>query len=376
MLNIYAEAISIGIIIVILLRYAFPFRGRRTVVIPSSNDTVAGIHSILSPPHTSIEEQLLRRALPNQRLVRAFAVTNTFVSCDTGIRTDFRENADRLLHAAGDWRHLQDLASQAAELSLPLESIPYNTFIGGLTLRFVLVGLLQVPASIDSFDSADIDFVTRTITDLWALSKRPEQSDSARLDRLNHHLRILVPDREQYPNPLDFVIPAWETMWRVVAATVAHTRTDLAARQAFADLRDQPTFLQFRHVKNSGLSVGFIIAETLRLHPPSRHIYRSVENKLQIADIEGVQVSRSIWGENAGDFKPRRHAELTQEQKSSLMSFGYGQLKCPAVSWAPLASAIVVAEVLHRVDDAEYLLRAGGDLGRREGWEGWAVDKV
>lgn len=212
------------------------------------------------------------------------------------------------------------------------------------------------------------------------------------LESLNGHLRSWITD---YPNPLDFILPTFETMWRVVAVAVARSYKDIDALNSFEGFLTRPTASQFTLFEMGAPSVEAVIAETMRLHPPTRRIHRAEvapqssipflpnaltsfmqgKPRIHIADIGAVHRDADIWGGDADVFKPLRHhpGSLTAEQRESFMPFGYGKLKCVASSWAPHAAGLIAAAVLSTVSEGMQI-REGCGIGGREGWEGWAIE--
>lgn len=222
------------------------------------------------------------------------------------------------------------------------------------------------------------------ITELWAASKQPQTLDPSKLQQLKHDLDLLVsPLRaalpynvvdEDFGYLLDILIPSWETLWRVVAAAVAHTHTSSTYREVFSTyLSSRLHTADFRQNENTAdTSVEDVVLETMRLHPPSKHISRWVPSsglmpwtgRVHAACVLEVQTSTSEWGADASEFKP------TRERKGKpFMAFGVGPLSCKAKDWAPVAIAIIVADILEAVDYIE----EGQEIGGREGWVGWAV---
>ncbi|KAJ6567139.1 hypothetical protein B0H19DRAFT_1139613 [Mycena capillaripes] len=364
---------------------------------PTIHRNPAAIRGLLDPIGPSMDTLLHSRASPNARLVRAFMLTNTFVSADRAIHANFVRKSRSLLRSAPDWEHFTGVALQAVELSLPNISTPFPVFVHSVTLSTVIVGLLDRDADITALDLNDIQIVTNLITDLWILSKTPEQIPKHLLGMLNDRLRRLLPDLVEYPNPLDFVIPTWETLWRVVAVTLACVHTDAAACRAFQDLHDNPSPDQFYQPKLEGTapSVQNYICESLRLHPPVRHITRHIYKQsllttflpcfitarlppridTHIADIESAQ--RSAFWESDSPPDAYDAARFLREPKASdVLAFGAGPLKCVASTWAPMAAAVIVGAVLNRVDGMVHYIVRGDRIGGREGWDGWMVRKV
>ncbi|KAJ7700771.1 hypothetical protein B0H17DRAFT_1128627 [Mycena rosella] len=365
---------------------------RRTI----HHTTPEGIRRLLDPPPRLMGRLLRSRALPNARLVAAFKLTNTFVSADPTIHIDFVAKCIELFHIAEkDWPHFNCVAEQAVKLAIPDETIDFRTFVQSVTLSTVVVGLLDTTADITALAS-DVEAVGDLITQVWILSKKPEEIPPDLLAKLNDHLRRLMPDEVAYPNPLDFVVPVWETLWRVVGVTLAHVHTDIVARAEFQMLNDNPDLLNSREPKPDVTAPSAVdyINEALRLYPPVRHITRHTfkpsrltaflprflaarlppRTTPEIADIESTQRSAS-WGPNPDAYDAGRflhHPTLARD----LLAFGCGPLKCPASGWARGAAAVIVGAILNRVDGGAYEIVRGGGIGGREGWDGWLVQKV
>ncbi|KAJ7084873.1 hypothetical protein B0H15DRAFT_923543 [Mycena belliarum] len=365
------------------------------------HQTLESIRLLLDPPDTPKDTLLRSRASANARLVGAFHLTNTFVSPDPAVNSAFRTQSSRLLQAAQrDWRQFSDIALQAVEMALPDRRLnsPFDGFVATVTLSTIIVGLLEPHADIAALAANDLEIVSNLITHIWILSKKPEPIPPQLLQKLNDHLRHLIPDQLVYPNPLDFVIPTWETLWRVVAAALVHIHRDVIASEAFRDLIENPSFVQFRasRLARTSPSVEDYILETLRLDPPVRHMARKTvrQSKLteflprflagsippqeftEVADIESAQRS-AFWGDHPETFEAARF-RLDSESVSSgdLLAFGCGPLKCVASQWAPMAVAVIVGAILNRVDGSGYSIVHGRGVGGRQGWEGWTVCRV
>ena len=367
---------------------------------PTYSELIIKAKCILYYPGLKLEEYLKERSAANQRLVRALHLTNTFVSPDPAVHKAFVEHAHLLLKATKrrGWAHFQATAMDAVQWQLSLShdpSVPqlFDSFVRNVTLVIVLVGVLQLDKPIQSFCHEDVALVAKGITVLWAMSKKPDPIPPVLLEELTVHLRRLVGDDEQFSNPLDFIVPGWETLWRVVATTVAYSYSKKAMRTAFEDFNMRPSEDRFRGSQGSAdLSVEGIVNEAMRLHPPSKRIGRLkariwcpsfLENWIrpgftrvkQQADV--AQLLRcDIWGPDASEFRPSRHhpREVLPEQKQALgFVFGYGPLRCIARSWAPMAAGVIAGAILGRLEMNRYELQAGPNIGGREGWNGWVI---
>ncbi|KAJ6464075.1 hypothetical protein C8R45DRAFT_1025173 [Mycena sanguinolenta] len=385
-----AAVFSFFLLFTVLVAVSFP----RVIV----HDTHRSIRDLLDPPGSSLNTLLRSRASPNVRLLRAFHLSNTFVSSDPAIHANFLRKSRSLLQAAKkDWTGFNDIAQHAVELALPEQSIPFHVFVRSVTLRTIIVGLLNPHVNITSLVSNDVNIVTNLITDIWILSKKPAPIPEHLLEMLNDRLRRLIPDQDAYPNPLDFVIPTWETLWRVVAVTLAYVHTDTEARRAFLDLTDCPNPKQFQMtLDGASPSVENYMTESLRLHPPVRHITRHILRhsllttflpgviksrippriETYIADIESAQRS-VLWESDSSLPETFDAARFLREPKAcEILAFGIGPLKCAAMNWAPMAAALIVGAILNHVDGVSSYIVRGEHVGERTGWDGWMVCKV
>ncbi|KAI0255174.1 hypothetical protein BJV78DRAFT_749807 [Lactifluus subvellereus] len=347
------------------------------------------ILSLLDPPHCPINQLLSARAQPNTRLVHAFHLNNTFVSDDVGVRKQFLARAGEILR-----RHAQNfagfpdtvrgvVAGVASRLPSHHGTIPFARFVQAITLRLVVCSLLggNIPEESDE----GVVFVVEAINDLWALSKK--RATPMRPELLEHMSTYLLLWLPTYEHPLDFVIPAYETMWRVVAITVARAARDPAACAAFSAYLESPLDSQFGHFKNEGPSVEAFMCEVLRLHPPSRRLLRVAPSRfagfplwtrdIYVADLEALHRDMTIWGKDATIFDPMRFhpSRISYEQRRAYIPFSCGPLRCVAFREAPRFAAIVAASALETVceQNARHRLVSGEKLGWREGWEGWEV---
>ncbi|EKM56105.1 uncharacterized protein PHACADRAFT_257177 [Phanerochaete carnosa HHB-10118-sp] len=251
----------------------------------------------------------------------------------------------------------------------------YDTFMQNVSLLSILAGLFEV--SFEDVTIADLSIVARGINDLWKLSKTTDTLPPHMLSDINTRLRAWIPAQ---PNPVDFIIPAFETMWRVVAITVAYTHADPLARTVLHIFLTDPTAAAFTRSDSDTPSVEALITETIRLHPPTRRISRHVtagSTQVAVADIGALHRDKGIWGADADVYNATRHQHRTPEQAQALLGFGAGTLKCVASRWAPHAAGIIVATIADRIADGIEIVEGKGiGTGGRDGWEGWSVECV
>ncbi|EDR10786.1 uncharacterized protein LACBIDRAFT_315577 [Laccaria bicolor S238N-H82] len=389
----------VALIVSLFLRYFTAFFSSTV----HAHRSVASIRAFLHSPNKGIEELLTERAKANERLVEGMGLSNTFVSPDRTVHKAFTMQARELIKTPQarwtDFRHLTTQAIHAELANSESHGTLFDRFVQSVTLRVVLVGIMGVQTAVDSLDRESIVVVVEGITKLWSLSKKPSPASRKLLVDVKHHLRRLVLDEDTFPNPLNFVVPAWETLWRVVATAIAYTHDNPRLEKLFLEVYVNPKEEVFRAEGKDGVSVKGVVDETMRLHPPSRHISRvrprlgwswvpgallNVMEKLWpgtqfqrgYADVEEIQRS-SVWGEDAHVFDPARHStgRLWEGQAETMsFSFGYGPLRCIAASWAPMAVAVISASIFDCLEGGEYAVVPGPNIGAREGWRGWRIE--
>ncbi|KAG1827413.1 uncharacterized protein BJ212DRAFT_1565524 [Suillus subaureus] len=327
--------------------------------------SVRAVRTLLNPPDIPISALLRARSIPNQRLVKALGISSTFVSDDPGIHDVFTREAKVLITAVtakDGWSRLVDVTESCVNRFLDAESLDYATFVRSVTLSVVLAGLLGT--DIEDLDPADVAFVTKAINDRWAQSKSSTGLTTEVLDRINHHI----------------------IRW---AIAVVYSNRNCLLRDAFMTYNENPTDDQFRAFANEGTgaqpSVEAIVSEVLRLHPPTRHITRAVVvpwwkrpfvPSVDVADVEEAQKSL-VFGSDPESFNPMRfHASHSAPKRDQLYAFGHGKLKCVAASWAPPAAAVISAKIMAKLDGVAFTLQEGPCIGKREGWEGWSIERV
>ncbi|KAF9233432.1 hypothetical protein BU15DRAFT_53915 [Melanogaster broomeanus] len=349
--------------------------------------TAVSIRQLLNPSGASITALLQARAVPNQRLVHAFGLSSSFVSNDPKVHKDFGTTARSLIAGVGmKDRVLLHTTEESVIRFLPEQRIDYDTFMQCVIFWVILVGLFKVDP--DTLHHRDVVYVTDIINKRWTDSKTKDpmamrQDESLR--EITEHINGWVTERDQYPNPLNFILPAYETMWRLVAVAVAHVyrcRGNTLHHTVIA-FAENPTEEQFQTFPEEGQlpSMQSIMLECLRLHPPTRHIGRASEvpwwkkpfvPSIEIADIEAVHLS-DAYGENTSEFNPMRFHPSHTHGRPELYAFGHGKLSCVAATWAPMAAALMVAKIIEHMEGDRCALTTGPQIGGRSGWEGWSV---
>ncbi|KIY53283.1 hypothetical protein FISHEDRAFT_33691 [Fistulina hepatica ATCC 64428] len=340
------------------------------------------------------------RARANSHLRGLLRLTNTFVSEDANVHREFVSAMYKLIKPPTDWLSLRDIATLAVREALQgTESVPFDSFVGQVTLQTVCSGLLQSPPMPGIDRRGHFRGAARGITLLCLASKAAAATHlyttASRI--LHRDLRGLLPDATRFPNPIDYILPPYETMWRVVATLIVYTCHDPEYRQILYDLYEQPTSEQFVdhriYLNKPRVSAQDLVRETLRVHPPTKrvgrvmadscwihHILGLTRDVLHRADVEAAQRKANVWGEAPGIWRPERFIQGKGGAHSSaqLLAFGYGPGACIAREWAPMAIGVIAGAILYALEELsmEYSIVRGLRVGNREGWEGWEVKKV
>ncbi|CAG8427144.1 unnamed protein product [Penicillium salamii] len=239
-----------------------------------------------------------------------------------------------------------------------------------LTLRVVLLVMFD---KTDQDQIRDISILTlaQSINRIWIAQKGTSNEQVPRFEDdtpLQEALFDIFGMRNIEPgeNPLNLILPSFETMWRIVLRAVLEIgfvrRTEHPEWAKFlVSFAMEPTKRQFErenqfasassrsssrervtrssadtHIRDAP-SAKHLVLESLRLYVPTRRVHRAYQwsenlgpHAIISADIEGCHLRRDIWGDDANVFNPSRWLKLTQVQKEAFMPFGCVPFECPA----------------------------------------------
>ena len=234
-------------------------------------------------------------------------------------------------------------------------------------------------------DVESISTIAEKINSLWIQSKgreTPAKSDKQKIEEalaedkndLQNALANVIPrwDRvNRHKNSLNLILPAYETLWRVVLSGFLHVSFveggHLEWRAILAKFLAEPTVAAKNDtVHNEGIpkvSVDHIVAEALRLYPSVKRVYRQfrMDNKTGpedvAADVEKCQRNKTIWGEDADRYDPFRWNGASDKAKDSFMAFGVKPFLCPAKPvFGPMMIGILVAAFAGHVSSDDWYL--------------------
>jgi hypothetical protein len=324
------------------------------------------------------------RAKANARLVYTFGIDNAFTTVQSRRHCQFRTQVTTLL--TPDWVVISKAATdQAGQI--------YPGHLVSLVQSFVLKMIVHILFGRDlaALDNENVSFVAAEINRLWSESKVPHGAMAwAKHGKMHRALYQLLPDCDPL-NPqetaLNLILPAFETMWRVVFRCFIEVRYRGAEeRLGWTEalrvyLVDPCSQSDDACSGNRNVAVvRAIVCEILRLYPPTRHIHRHIECTGDLptratADIEGLHRDKGIWGEDASRFKPSRwtNASLDPTKLKEWMPFGGSPFLCPAKpDFGPRLISILVAALVVEFYDEKYELlkehpRGQKDIARFDG---------
>ena len=154
-------------------------------------------------------------------------------------------------------------------------------------------------------------------------------------------------DGDPTANPLNWILPGYETIWRVTLRCFVelNMRCHSEEREWHRVLDAfiaQPTRAQLFATNSADVSAINISKEALRLYPPTRRVYRAFRTSPQsdptdahgpgihAADIETLHRNTILWGPDATLFRPSRWAHLTGAQTKFFLPMGHRPFACPA----------------------------------------------
>ena len=305
------------------------------------------------------------RHKPNHWLIHTLSIVNPFTIPSTSLLNDFKnEVKNTLAHWIND-KHYVNLigtvrncveyrrasASQIC-LSKFVKQVTLDSFLSGiLNIRVDEQFLIEIPDLIiylwkhrdDQEAHHRLQTLISSQSDTFSQSKFWKQIQTILSNHSNTISTIATNEfDEKIHNPLNIIVPGWETMWRVVFYSLLEL---LRHRELLDELRIQLNNPSVSY-KNCQL-LERIIKEILRLYPPTKNIYRYNEktNENVCIQVQAIHRNEKIWGANALEFYPDRFKQkLTDKQKDAYLPFS---ISCPARhGFAYAFAGAIIAEIL------------------------------
>jgi hypothetical protein len=348
-----------------------------------------------------------KRSKPNYRLVTAFGIDNAFTTFDQGYHDEFKRKIEAILEKNNNPDSRNQLAQKASfliqeyikERQVAKRSMPL--------VKLIQVHVFKTVVAIFFPNEREIDIehaerITSLMNSLWYDSKNPIKLALAKYSpghssiaweraELHRLLRYVfqdalrnIPRFDPIPprdNPLNVLLPGYMGLFRVVLRCFLEVRFRHSldnrprwqmCKGLFQKFNNKPDDNAWNAPNEAGISVQMIIAETLRLYPPTRRIYMQQENKWRVdaVDIETLHRVGDIWGPYPLRFDPTRWIKedgkvLDVVDTKEYMPFGSkGALisRCPSRRrGGPKLIAVIVGALLQEIDDNWHLELEKGD---------------
>ncbi|PHH62306.1 hypothetical protein CDD82_2021 [Ophiocordyceps australis] len=311
---------------------------------------------------SSLSDRLRLRAGPNARLITAFGIHNSLTTTNESEHKQFLKLAVRAIKSARQdvWHQLDRCALSLLTSELAAaDQGKINLERTARIMCFEAVLQLFFSDKYVGFNADAADGATSIINMLWLESKKePDEASllfqKRQLDTLHLFLDQLVPGHDK--DALALIIPAYETLWRVVLLAYVHV--------AFRHIDDETSSLLARITQKMNKNghqplpldtdADRFAREALRLYPPTKRIYRASRFRQAAADVESLHHDEEIWGSDALQFRPSRFSRLSKHQTEAYMPFGAGPNICPAASgFGRKIIVVLVMALLNRLGTKE-----------------------
>ncbi|KAI0137701.1 cytochrome P450 [Hypoxylon sp. NC0597] len=322
--------------------------------------------SFLGP--NNLSDRLASRATPNERLTEAFGIQNSFTTTCPTIYTHSVTTARSVIQTmdSNKWIDFFHVAEAVLDRVVnPLGEFETPVYLVTIVRPLVFIAMLHPFFSVEPTQISldDVGEATDMINLLWMESKKTSRTGLHEYQqRLQAALQRILPHCfpcRQEKHPLNIIIPAYETMWRVVLLTYVSAGFRVKDRETAEQFRqvveDCPRYFN-KEIDSDVLEVALNFAkEGLRLYPPTKRIRRTAPSDplnvqgdphVVAADVEKCHRDARIWGPDAKAFRPSRFRELTDAMKEAYMPFGAGKHQCPTASKFGYRAIIVLVVAL------------------------------
>ncbi|KAL9019549.1 MAG: hypothetical protein Q9185_003169 [Variospora sp. 1 TL-2023] len=215
--------------------------------------------------------------------------------------------------------------------------------------------------------------ISKNINLLWIQSKSQNGGNQSNdFEILQNDLKHLGLEwANSKDNPLNLLLPVYETLWRVVARclieVVFRPSADPEWLLLLETFRADPTsenFSKCQSGQEDRVSVSFLVKEALRLYPPTRRIYRQVhltskkDPEVVAVDIEACHRLPQVWGDDGHRYRPARWNSADENMRRAFMPFGGSPWICPANSnFGPMMIGVLVATFASNISAEEWELQ-------------------
>lgn len=270
------------------------------------------------------------RAKANDHLRRSFGIMNPFVIGDEMFHDKYVKIVRQRVGSTLDWSAVVDVVVATAS------QIPTMTGISDIRsgIRIIVMSVALEIVGVNGYSLEQLTRVSELINILWIHAKRGVSTSPLRnelyaiLQQWQHDDFVQelarVSSIRDSPALLSVLIPAYETMYRVVLPLIYHTHGTIAFHQF---LSPNVSFSQLSAGTGQGYPYLALIQETLRLYPVVKRIKRSTFWEDIAIDVEAIHLDSTTW-ENSTDFDPERWTRVSC--RGGFIPFGAGPGRCVA----------------------------------------------
>jgi hypothetical protein len=269
------------------------------------------------------------RAKANTHLRHAFGIMNPFVSKDQSFHDIYIQRVQHRLHGPStNWSTVVTSAQVAAE-QLHNMTTPEEIRVG---IRMVVMSVALHIIGVTEFSSSEVIRVGEIINVIWIRAKTGDETSLLQKEvyailrqwKSDSFIRGLagISDVTTERAILSILIPAYETMYRVVLPMVYHTHKRISFERF---VTPNVSIAELRSTTEEGYTFLTLIRETLRLYPVVKRIKRSMELGDVAVDVEAIHLSG--W-ECPEEFIPSRW--MGGGDRGGFMPFGSGRGRCVA----------------------------------------------
>ncbi|KAI5286713.1 hypothetical protein KEM54_006568 [Ascosphaera aggregata] len=364
------------------MRFHRKHRSPTSVLQHQSLDSMKTCKAIIKAVHvpgvgTNLLPPALARAVPNKRLQRAFGIENAFTSDDIEFIRSFRQDIVSLLAVQDDgWSEIRHLLYDTirSRIEDSKEFINLAILTQSLAMRLALKVIFGT--DISQVLEADVATVANATNRIWLESKSREVDDITPVvehSEVQDALRRLCPRSDpldRFQNPMNKILPAFETMWRVSLRLFLEARENQVWTRELVQYAQAPTKENFQRSNDDSaqlhISAKDIVIEALRLYPPTRRVHRQFRTSAtpnisttERGDIETAHLQESFWGNDAKKFDPSRWRRNSYDY-SDILTFGTGAFTCPAKHvFAPRAVGLLAGLLLAAFEDKSLYVHVG-----------------
>ena len=257
---------------------------------------------------------------------------NPFVNGETYFHDQFVRYVSRQLRrVTSQWSELIHVSKMSAEQTSGMSD---TTQIRN-RVRVIVMSIALKIIEVDGYTTDELLRVGELIDLIWIQAKigaptgthRDELHDILRRWKYNVFIETILKISDVNKAEcaiLSILIPAYETMYRVILPLTFHTHNKISFDHFLDPSVSESTLCSSCE---EGYTYLALIQETLRRYPVVKRIKRETGHEMTSVDIAAIHLDEHIW-ERPEEFDPMRW--MTSRRDGGYMPFGAGKGRCIA----------------------------------------------